>query len=65
MDKYIEAIRAAASACEPLKLKDALDFIMESVTSDYRAGALAVTEYGDIITEYAETLRLANVVNYG
>lgn len=65
MDRYIEAIRTAADdAHTPIDLKRVLDFIMELASADYKAGALAVTEYGTICTEYSETLKTANVVNY-
>ena len=64
MDHYIEAIRAAAAASSPRDLKPALDFLVDQARDDYKAGALAVHEYGDIINEYAETLREANVINY-
>ena len=64
MERYIEAIRAAAEACDPRNLKNALDFILGSALEDYRAGALAVTEYGDIVTEYTDTLTAKNAINY-
>lgn len=64
MGYYIEAIRAAAEGCEPHELKPMLDFYMEQATDDYKAGALDVVELGDILNEYADTLKTANAVNY-
>jgi hypothetical protein len=64
MEYYIDSIRAAASACEPRELKPVLDFLLGQAQEDYRAGALGVTEYGDIVNEYADTLTTANTVNY-
>lgn len=64
MEYYIEAIRAAAEKCDPCELKDALDFLMGLAKDDYKAGALGLTEYGDIVNEYNDTLITANAINY-
>lgn len=64
MEYYINAIRAAAEGCEPHELKPMLDFYMEQAKEDYRAGALDVAEYGDIVNEYGDTLMVKNAVNY-
>jgi len=64
MKHYIEAIRAAAAKCEPHELKPRLDFILETATEEYKAGALDVLEYDEVATEYADTLKNTNVVNY-
>lgn len=64
MEYYINSIKAAAEKCEPHELKPMLDFYMEQATDDYKAGALDVVELGDILNEYADTLKTANVVNY-
>lgn len=64
MEYYIDSMRAAASVCEPRELKPVLDFIIGQAQDDYRAGALDVAEYGDIINEYTNTLTNANVINY-
>ena len=64
MEHYTEAIRAAASKCEPRELKPMLDFILETATEDYKAGALGLLEYDEIATEYADTLKNTNAVNY-
>lgn len=64
MEYYISSMREAASACEPRDLKPVLDFIMGQAQEDYKAGALGVTEYGDIIDEYVDALTTANVINY-
>lgn len=64
MEYYIEAIREAAAGCEPQELKPMLDFLVEQAKEDYKAGALDVVEYGDIVNEYTDTLTNKNVVNY-
>lgn len=65
MEYYIEAMRAAAEKCAPGELKPIFDFLMGKAEEDYHAGALAVTEYSDIIDEYADTLKGKNAINYG
>ena len=64
MEYYIDSIRAAAAACEPRELRPVLDFLLGQAQEDYNAGALGVTEYGDIVNEYADTLAIANAINY-
>ena len=64
MEYYIEAIRAAAEGCEPQQLKPMLDFYVEQAHEDYKAGALDVLEYLDVVNEYADTLKVRNAVNY-
>ena len=64
MEYYITAMRAAASHCEPYELKPIFDCLVERAREDYQAGALDIVEYGDIVNEYADTLRNTNAVNY-
>lgn len=64
MEYYIESMRAAAAACEPQNLKPVLDFILGQAQEEYKGGALGVTEYGEIVNEYADSLTTANVINY-
>lgn len=64
MENYIEAIREAAAAASPRDLKDALDFLMDLATDDYKAGALSVLELGDILNEYDDAIQSTNAVNY-
>lgn len=64
MEYYINAIRDAAAKCEPRELKPVLDFYVGQAEADYRGGALDVLEYYNIVNEYADTLRVKNVINY-
>lgn len=64
MEYYLEAIKAAADKCEPRELKPMLDFLVEQALEDYKAGALDVVEYGDIVNEYADAVRSTNIINY-
>ena len=64
MDYYITAIRAAADSASPRDLKPALDFLLDLAREDYKAGALDVVEFGDIINEYTFTLTTTNAINY-
>lgn len=64
MEHFITAMRAAANKCELKDLKNIFDHILEQAKEEYIAGALDVIEYGDIINEYADTLRFKNAINY-
>ena len=64
MEYYITAMKAAAEKCTPREIKPIFDFLIEKAKEDYIAGALDVVELGDILNEYADTLRCKNVVNY-
>lgn len=64
MGYYIEAIRAAAEKADPSELKPMLDFLVGLAKEDYKAGALDVTEYGDICNEYSDALTTTNAINY-
>lgn len=62
MEHFIQAMRAAADKCEPYELRLMLDHIVDQAKEYYKAGALDVTEYGDIVNEYADTLLMASAV---
>lgn len=64
MEYYITAMRSAATKCQPWEIKPVFDHLLEMAQEEYTAGALDVTEFGDIINEYADTLRYKNAINY-
>lgn len=64
MNRYLKAIKAAASACCLHVLKPALDAILDAALRGYKAGEIDVLEFGNVDNEYTRILIATNAINY-